>query len=85
MPGTSPDRQGYFRSPVNKAEVPDYHDIIQNPMCWDTIDQKLDRHEYLDLAQFKVSSDLRRVYPSLTLLAVRHQSRCRERHGLQRN
>ena len=85
MPGTSPDRQGYFRSPVNKVEVPDYYDIIQNPMCWDTIDQKLDRHEYLDLAQFKVSSDLRRVYPSLTLLAVRHQSRCRERHGLQRN
>ena len=34
--------------------MPDYYDIIKHPMCWDTIDQKLDRHEYLDLAQFKV-------------------------------
>ena len=50
-----PDRQGYFRSPVNKAEVPDYYDVIKDPMCWETIDQKLDRHEYLDLEQFKVS------------------------------
>ncbi|OJT13488.1 Peregrin [Trametes pubescens] len=47
------DRQGYFKSPVNKNEVPDYYDIVKEPMCWDTIDQKLDSHEYLDLAQFK--------------------------------
>ena len=52
------DRQnGYFKTPVNKAEVPDYYDVIKNPMCWDTIDQKLDRHEYLDLAEFKVRND----------------------------
>ena len=50
----SPDRQNYFRSPVSKTEVPDYYDVIKNPMCWETIDQKLDRHEYLDLTQFKV-------------------------------
>ncbi|KAL1940886.1 hypothetical protein VTO73DRAFT_7927 [Trametes versicolor] len=47
------DRQEYFKSPVNKHEVPDYYDIIKEPMCWDTIDKKLDSHEYLDLAQFK--------------------------------
>lgn len=48
------DRQEYFKSPVTKHEVPDYYDIIKEPMCWDTIDKKLDSHEYLDLAQFKV-------------------------------
>ncbi|RPD57252.1 hypothetical protein L226DRAFT_614349 [Lentinus tigrinus ALCF2SS1-7] len=50
---TSLDRQEYFKSPVSKVEVPDYYDIIKNPMCWDMIDSKLDRHEYLDLAEFK--------------------------------
>lgn len=34
--------------------MPDYYDIIKNPMCWNMIDRKLDRHEYLDLAEFKV-------------------------------
>ena len=49
------DRQhSYFKTPVSKAEVPDYYDVIKNPMCWDMIDQKLDRHEYLDLTEFKV-------------------------------
>ncbi|TFK85272.1 hypothetical protein K466DRAFT_197390 [Polyporus arcularius HHB13444] len=50
---TSLDRQEYFKSPVSKVEVPDYYDIIKKPMCWDMIDSKLDRHEYLDLAEFK--------------------------------
>ncbi|KAI0765639.1 hypothetical protein BD413DRAFT_637686 [Trametes elegans] len=54
----SHDRQEYFKSPVNKTEVPDYYDIIKNPMCWDTIDRKLDSHEYLDLAQFKGDIEL---------------------------
>ncbi|KAI0737339.1 hypothetical protein C8Q80DRAFT_1358849 [Daedaleopsis nitida] len=49
----SADRTGYFKSPVNKADVPDYYDIIKTPMCWDAIDQKLDRHAYLDLDEFK--------------------------------
>ena len=59
----SMDRQGYFKSPVSKADVPDYYDIIKHPMCWDMIDQKLDRHEYLDLAEFKVC---KQVISSLT-------------------
>ncbi|KAI0676134.1 hypothetical protein C8Q78DRAFT_1008227 [Trametes maxima] len=54
----SHDRQGYFKSPVSKNEVPDYYDIIQNPMCWDIIDQKLDSHEYLDLSEFKRDIEL---------------------------
>ncbi|KAI0351350.1 hypothetical protein OH77DRAFT_1429898 [Trametes cingulata] len=54
----SHDRQGYFKSPVNKNEVPDYYDIIKHPMCWDTIDRKLDSHEYLDLDEFKRDVEL---------------------------
>ncbi|KAI0630656.1 hypothetical protein C8Q77DRAFT_1063453 [Trametes polyzona] len=54
----SHDRQGYFKSPVNKNEVPDYYDIIKEPMCWDIIDQKLDSHEYLDLVEFKRDVEL---------------------------
>ncbi|KAJ8483195.1 hypothetical protein ONZ51_g4868 [Trametes cubensis] len=54
----SHDRQEYFKSPVNKNEVPDYYDIIVNPMCWDVIDRRLDSHEYLDLAEFKGDVEL---------------------------
>ncbi|KAH9893591.1 hypothetical protein C8Q73DRAFT_761641 [Cubamyces lactineus] len=54
----SHDRQAYFKSPVNKNEVPDYYDIIVNPMCWDMIDRRLDSHEYLDLAEFKGDVEL---------------------------
>ncbi|EGN97037.1 hypothetical protein SERLA73DRAFT_58213 [Serpula lacrymans var. lacrymans S7.3] len=52
------DRQGLFKNPVSKAEVPDYYDVIQNPMCWNIIDNKLDRHEYWDLQSFKGDIDL---------------------------
>lgn len=37
-------------------EVPDYFDIVKRPMCWSTIDSKLDRHEYWDLQSFKVGA-----------------------------
>jgi len=49
------DRQGHFKNPVSRTEVPDYFDIVTRPMCWNTIDTKLDRHEYWDLQLFKVS------------------------------
>ncbi|KAI0782807.1 hypothetical protein C8Q75DRAFT_786204 [Abortiporus biennis] len=47
------DRKEYFKNPVNKVEVPDYYDIIKNPICWSAIDRKLDNHEYWDLRDFK--------------------------------
>ena len=48
------DRLDFFKSPVSKIEVPDYYDIIQRPICWNVIEQKLDRCEYIDLQDFKV-------------------------------
>jgi hypothetical protein len=48
------DRLDYFKNPVSKTEVPDYFDIVENPMCWSAIDTKLDRHQYWDMQKFKV-------------------------------
>jgi len=48
------DRQAYFKNPISKSQVPDYFDVIQQPMWWGAIDEKLDRHEYWDINAFKV-------------------------------
>jgi hypothetical protein len=48
------DRQGFFKNPISKSQVPDYFDVIQQPMWWGAIDEKLDRHEYWDVDAFKV-------------------------------
>ncbi|PCH36434.1 hypothetical protein WOLCODRAFT_134245 [Wolfiporia cocos MD-104 SS10] len=55
------DRNEYFKNPVSKVDVPDYYDIIKHPMSWSIIDQKLDKHEYLDLQAFKASDDINLV------------------------
>ncbi|TFK17664.1 hypothetical protein FA15DRAFT_313371 [Coprinopsis marcescibilis] len=47
------DRSDFFKHPVNKNEVPDYFDIILNPMCWSMIEERLDKHEYWDVKTFK--------------------------------
>ncbi|KAG8221082.1 hypothetical protein J3R82DRAFT_2599 [Butyriboletus roseoflavus] len=41
-----------------KPEVPDYYEVVKNPMTWDTIDVKLDRHEYWDFETFKGDVEL---------------------------
>lgn len=48
------DRNDHFKNPVSKVDVPDYHDVIKNPMSWSVIDSKLDKHQYWDLQSFKV-------------------------------
>lgn len=48
------DRGELFLHPVNKAEVPDYFNVIKEPMCWLFIDEKLEKNEYLRVAAFKV-------------------------------
>ncbi|KII86055.1 hypothetical protein PLICRDRAFT_44511 [Plicaturopsis crispa FD-325 SS-3] len=47
------DRNDFFKNPVSRIEVPDYLDIIKRPMCWNIIDEKLDRHQYWDIQAFK--------------------------------
>ncbi|KAH0836797.1 hypothetical protein J3R83DRAFT_8562 [Lanmaoa asiatica] len=52
------DRNGLFKHPVSKTEVPDYYEVVKNPMTWDTIDAKLDQHEYWDYETFKGDVEL---------------------------
>ncbi|KAG6835319.1 hypothetical protein H0H93_002746 [Arthromyces matolae] len=55
---TKLDRDDYFKNPVSKAEVPDYFDVIQNPMCWAMIEKKLEHHEYWDINAFRDDIEL---------------------------
>ncbi|KAH9971755.1 hypothetical protein BGW80DRAFT_1319898 [Lactifluus volemus] len=52
------DRQGFFKNPISKSQVPDYFDVIQHPMWWNAIDEKLDRHEYWDIDVFRADINL---------------------------
>ena len=49
------DRTEIFLHPVNKAQVPDYFDVITEPMCWLFIDDKLEKNGYLHVEDFIVS------------------------------
>ena len=55
----SMDKNDYFKNPVSKIEVPDYFDVIKEPMCWNVIDSRLDGHQYWDVAAFKVRHNIK--------------------------
>ena len=52
---SSMDRQELFLHPVNKAEVPDYFEVVKQPMCWLFIDDKIEKNSYQNLEEFKAS------------------------------
>ena len=37
---------------VKEEDVPDYYEIIKNPMCFDTMFMKLENNEYFTLDSF---------------------------------
>ena len=41
-----------FVKPVSKEDVPDYYDVIKNPMCIDMMFDKIDSREYVTLGSF---------------------------------
>ncbi|XP_010534212.1 PREDICTED: bromodomain-containing protein 9 [Tarenaya hassleriana] len=47
------DTYGVFSDPVDPEELPDYHDIIANPMDFSTVRKKLDSGAYCNLEQFE--------------------------------
>ncbi|XP_030444289.2 uncharacterized protein LOC115666764 [Syzygium oleosum] len=47
------DSYGVFSEPVDPEELPDYHDIIKNPMDFGTVKKKLDEGAYANLEQFE--------------------------------
>ncbi|TXT09055.1 hypothetical protein VHUM_02529 [Vanrija humicola] len=52
------DRGELFFNPVNTAEVPDYAEVVKDPMSWSGIEAKLDIVAYLDVAEFKADINL---------------------------
>ncbi|XP_014471104.1 PREDICTED: bromodomain adjacent to zinc finger domain protein 1A isoform X3 [Dinoponera quadriceps] len=61
-----------FLSPVTKDEVPDYHDIISNPMDFGTIKFKLSNGDYERLDEF--FSDCQLVFENCRLYNKEHSS-----------
>jgi hypothetical protein len=55
------DLYQFFTQPVPAAEVPEYYTIIQRPMDFSTMQQKLEQGEYHSLDNFRVSA----AFPSL--------------------
>ncbi|KAL1814975.1 hypothetical protein ACET3Z_017549 [Daucus carota] len=47
------DTYGVFSEPVDPNELPDYHEIIKNPMDFGTLRRKLDVGSYLNLEQME--------------------------------
>jgi hypothetical protein len=50
---TTSDKNNYFQHPVSRELAPDYFDVIKRPMCWQTIEDKLERHQYWDTQVFR--------------------------------
>lgn len=48
------DRQELFLHYVSRSEVPDYYTVIKEPMCWTAIDERIERHAYRRVEEFKV-------------------------------
>ncbi|CAE7074932.1 unnamed protein product [Rhizoctonia solani] len=46
------DRSNYFTNPVSRIEVPEYYVVIDKPMHWLGIGEKIEQHEYLDSQAF---------------------------------
>lgn len=49
------DRNDLFLNPVTVEDAPDYFDVIKEPMCWSSIEAKLDKFGYLNIDEFRVS------------------------------
>ncbi|KAL0694993.1 hypothetical protein Bca4012_062173 [Brassica carinata] len=50
------DTYGVYSDPVDPEELPDYHEIITNPMDFSTVRKKLDSGAYASLEQFEFDS-----------------------------
>lgn len=59
------DRMNLFLSPVSRAEVPDYYDVVKRPMQWATISARVDEQQYETVQDFV--SDVHLVLDNATL------------------
>lgn len=61
LTGPRMDKGELFMHPVNRAQVPDYYDVIKSPMSWLQIEEKLDKNAYREVGDFKVRTRGTRV------------------------
>ncbi|MCO5602808.1 hypothetical protein L7F22_056947 [Adiantum nelumboides] len=47
------DRGNLFLQPVSQQKVPDYYEVIKEPMDWTAISDKLERYEYESVKDFR--------------------------------
>ncbi|KAG1470637.1 hypothetical protein G6F56_002564 [Rhizopus delemar] len=52
------DSNDYFKEPVSHEDVPDYASVIDEPMCFSIIQEKITCHGYTELGQLKRDVDL---------------------------
>lgn len=54
------DTNDFFELPVDEKIAPGYYAIVKEPICLRQIGDKLNKHQYLTAADFKVCSDVSR-------------------------
>ncbi|KAF9423049.1 nuA3 HAT complex component nto1 [Podila epigama] len=59
------DKQKFFAYPISAEEVKDYHEVIKNPICFQTMTEKLNAHLYQTVDEFV--DDARRIYTNCLL------------------
>ena len=64
------DRQELFLHPINRTEVPDYYEVVKEPMCWLFIDDKIEKNKYLNVEQFKVGFLIQRLEIPFTVCSA---------------
>jgi len=62
------DKQKYFAYPISAEEVKDYHDVIKNPICFQTMSEKLADHKYGTVEEFAVSPPVHSVATCISAL-----------------
>ncbi|KZP01472.1 hypothetical protein CALVIDRAFT_491979 [Calocera viscosa TUFC12733] len=59
------DKMKHFHEPVDRAEVPDYYDVVKNPMDWTQMKEKIQKHEYMNIEEFQ--NDVNLVFDNAML------------------
>ncbi|KLT46484.1 hypothetical protein CC85DRAFT_281589 [Cutaneotrichosporon oleaginosum] len=59
------DREDIFLHPVDKDEVPDYYEVVKEPICFSDIDKKIENVRYRNVAEFK--NDIRLLFANAQL------------------
>eukprot|EP00916_Digyalum_oweni_P013704 GHVL01022485.1.p1 GENE.GHVL01022485.1~~GHVL01022485.1.p1 ORF type:complete len:420 (-),score=77.94 GHVL01022485.1:143-1402(-) len=52
------DKAAWFHDPVRREDVPDYYDVIKNPICFSQMRDKIKNKEYKKIVDIKADVDL---------------------------